>query len=350
MIDPREITVVLQGPVPADAAGIEALARHAAHVRQVLPGCQLILSTWQGMAVPQGIPVDRVLFSSDPGSLPPYKLGACKANNVNRQIVSSAAGLAAVATPYALKLRSDASLQHAGFLAMLRQLQRYDPQCHDRIVVVERFSIDPHLFEQMPFHLSDWFQFGPTLRLQALWRAPLMSLQDATHYRRVQHAETATWFDRRFVARWPAEQHVWRAFAAGLGYCVPEHHNHDSADVLRSHDRFLAREVVVLGLSKAGVQLPELAWAERSGLQRFNCITHLDWLALAANDGGWTLPLPLQHAVQRRQRVKHWVRRIFQAARPLVPVLVRPPFKPVLGHLLRVADAGVPLPPSNTTP
>jgi hypothetical protein len=338
VIDPRDITVVLQGAVPGDAPGRSALRAQIARLRRMLPGATVVLSTWTGRCEAGEFPVDQTCFSSDPGELPPYKLGACKPNHVNRQIVSSAAGLAAATTPFAMKLRCDARLQDTGFLRALAAQERREPGCTRRIVTVGRFSIDPHLFEQMPFHLSDWFQFGPTPRLQALWSAPLMTAADATHYRRTPHAAHATLFDRRFVARWPAEQHVWRAYAASLGYAVPGFHNDVAPAVLDSHDRFVAREVLLLDLPQAGVQLPALAWAERSGMQRFNCLTHLDWMALAAREAPWSLSAAEASAVRRRQEAKRRVRRLFHAARPLLPLLVRPPLKPVVSRLLRAAD------------
>ncbi len=352
MIAGSDVTVVLQGALP-DAAGLPALQANLAALRAALPGAAVVFSTWQGCDWPAGISVDQAVFSPDPGALPAYKVGRCKTNNVNRQIVSSAAGLAAVRTPYALKLRCDARLSHRGALDWLAWLQRHDGAGPGRIITAGHFCVEPRLFEQMPFHLSDWFQFGATARLQQLWQAPLMTLADATHYERQPHAAHSTLFDRRFIARWPAEQFVWRAFAQSLGYHVPDFHNDVSPAVLAEHDRFLATEVAILDLAQAGLQVPALAWAARSGMQRFNCLNHVDWLALAAQQQQWRLRPAQQQAIARRQRAKALVGRAFSVARPLLPALVVPPLKRVVSLALKGADAwsrSSPLPWSPTEP
>ena len=330
MIDTRDLTVVLQGGTPQSAAGLQALDQRINTLRQVLPGVSVVLSTWERSPSQTG--ADLTVFSANPGSLPAYKLGPCKPNNVNRQIVSSAAGLAAVRTPFAMKLRNDALLLHGGALTELGRLKGANPQ---RIVTLSHFSVNPHRFERMPFHFSDWFQLGTTQSLCDLWSCPLMTLAQATHYDSQPWAAHSNVLERRFCARWPAEQHVWRHYAAKLGYRVPDFHNDITPAVLADHDRFLAQELLLLDLPQAGVQLPALAWAAASGMQRFNCINHLDWLAAATRCGLCTPDAAQQRQIKRRQRAQQVVQRSFQFARPLLPLLARPPLKIVCRWVLK---------------
>lgn len=330
-----DLTVVLQGALPTGAAKLQALNQRIQGLRQLLPGVTVVISTWNCAKAPPKIAADHTVYSADPGSLPPYKLGACKPNNVNRQIVSSAAGLAVVRTPFAIKLRNDAALLHTGALAALAHW----PAAHRRIATVGHFSLNPHQFERLPFHFSDWFQLGPTHSLRALWACPLMTPQQATHYDSQPWAAHSNVLERRFRARWPAEQHVWRHYAAQLGYAVPQFHNDNAAAVLAAHDQFLAHELLLLDLPQAGLQLPALAWAGRSGLQRFNCLQHIDWLAAAAQAGQFVPSAAQRALIQRRCRAQRLVQWAFQATQPLRPLLLRPPLKIVGRWVLKAADA-----------
>ena len=112
-----DITIVFQGAFkPYVTQGKESFLRNVRKAKRVLPGAKIIVSTWKGAEIPSGLVVDDIVFSEDPGALPPLKLTDDKPNNANRQLLSTQAGLAAVTTPYAVKLRSDCYLEHAGFL------------------------------------------------------------------------------------------------------------------------------------------------------------------------------------------------------------------------------------------
>lgn len=338
MIDPRDVTVVLQGSTPADAQGQARLAGNAAALRAVLPGARVIFSTWRGAPAMLQEAVDFTVFSDDPGALPPFKIRSCKSNNVNRQIVSSAAGLARVDTPFALKLRSDARLEHRGVLDWHARLQDQLSGGPDRIVTASHFSVDPRMFEQMPLHLSDWFQFGRTERLRRLWSAQPMGLDESAYYDTAAYAPASTHFDRRSRARFPAEQHVWREFARALGYGVPDFHNDARPAVLAEHDRFVAQEITILDADQSGVRVHGYDWVAHSGMQRFNCLSHLDWLAVAAAQGALHVPASQHRALRRRQIAKTGVARAFRACRWLIPALATPPLKQVASVALHCAD------------
>ena len=75
-------------------------------IRKYLPKSKIILSTWDGSNV-NGLDYDIVIFNKDPGG------SLCSANddkilnNVNREIVSTLAGLKVCKTKYVFKIRSD---------------------------------------------------------------------------------------------------------------------------------------------------------------------------------------------------------------------------------------------------
>src|SRR4051812_39016207 len=106
---PSEITVVVQGPVlgkPADPVVEQLTRRCLLSVRRELPQAKIILSTWEGANV-TGLSYDALVLSKDPGSVWAMVEGVLVPNNVNRQVLSSLAGVRAADTAYVLKLRSD---------------------------------------------------------------------------------------------------------------------------------------------------------------------------------------------------------------------------------------------------
>jgi hypothetical protein len=110
-----DISVIVQGPVlgsPASPAAEQFTRRTIESVLTVLPGAEVILSTWTGSDV-SGLRAHRIVESDDPGAAQLF--GTTQSNNVNRQIVSSREGVRASSRPFVLKVRSDALMVHDGF-------------------------------------------------------------------------------------------------------------------------------------------------------------------------------------------------------------------------------------------
>jgi hypothetical protein len=176
MINNADITVVVQGPVVAspDRRMDEGITEKClASIREHLPGAKILLSTWVGQPV-EGLDVDELLLNEDPGSnVTEYGVdGKPDASNNNRQIVSSRNGLARVKTPYAMKLRSDNYLTGAQF----KELQQRFPVRSDqdrffteRVVVNNTFTRDYARAKRVVFHLCDFFYFGRTEDVRAIW-------------------------------------------------------------------------------------------------------------------------------------------------------------------------------------
>ena len=176
MIDNKDITVVVQGPVVASAdrnmdEGITE--KCLASIREYLPGAKVLLSTWRGQPV-EGLDFDELLLNDDPGvNISEYDAaGTPDHSNNNRQIVSSRNGLAAVKTPYAMKLRSDNYLVGSQF----KELQkRFSKRCdedrwfNERVVANNTFTRDYSKGKRVVFHLCDFFYFGRTEDVRALW-------------------------------------------------------------------------------------------------------------------------------------------------------------------------------------
>lgn len=320
-----DLTLVYQGVFrPYIARDGEDALSNLRRARKALPGACIILSTWEGAELPRHLPVDAVVRSPDPGPLAPLKLHDAKANNVNRQLVSTRAGLDAVTTPYAAKLRTDCWLEHAGFLDF--HAEQSSRECgRERLLACSFFTLDPTVFERLPFHLSDWFQFGPTEMMRRYWSAPPMDAEQGRYHELHPHAPDAAYFERQFRARFAVEQHYCRHYAQTLGYGGPAFLNDTSGAVMAEFRRFLAREVMLLDPWQIGVVCPRYAWVGNSLFQTLNNLTHLDWLALNPD----YLDLDpeaagLRKLINERQRRKAIARLGFRYTRPLHDFLFDP--------------------------
>ena len=177
-VDSSDISVVIQGPVAPNTSDIIQT------FRRILPGAEIILSTWKGQSA-AGLGPDKTIYSEDPGFLVqnrnrkdtgPY-------NNVNRQIVSTLAGLRAAGRPYALKTRSDVFVEKADWL---EHFGRYDLKAPPTIfkgrVLVNNYCGRNPRRVPLPFFWSDWIFFGETTDLLDIFDIPLFSGQDAAWF------------------------------------------------------------------------------------------------------------------------------------------------------------------------
>lgn len=329
-VSESDVTIVFQGPVVAGPAGTACQIRRT---RQALPAARYVFSTWAGSDC-RGIEVDRLVLSDDPGGLPGIKRrdGLREFNNVNRQLRSTERGLAAADSPYAIKIRSDCALEHAG---IVREFNRWSTEGRDRILVSSLFTVDPEMFEQMAYHVSDWVQMGATQSLRTYWSAPFMDERDATYYERAPYAGHSTFMDRRFRCRLAVEQYVACGYAERLGYPIPRFHNEVTPEILAGHRRFLAERTAIIDPWQIGLHFPKYEWAYRSAFQRLNCVLFEDWKQLLVQGGGMVSADTLDEAnVRSRRRRKRVARALSQWADAAGPLLIRPGCKRIVNGLL----------------
>jgi tetratricopeptide (TPR) repeat protein len=158
-----DVSVVIQGPwhPTQTRQSVESVIR-------VLPGAEIIVSCWKDDPVDlTGLTGVRLLLNDDPGAvdlrgvLTPdvERRSNIVLSNFNRQIVSTRNGLAAATRPYALKLRSDMTLEHAGFMdfaALFAGAPAPDAVFKQRIVATNARS--PH--RSFCFFVQDFVFFG----------------------------------------------------------------------------------------------------------------------------------------------------------------------------------------------
>jgi glycosyltransferase involved in cell wall biosynthesis len=168
---PDDVSFVIQGPIELD--GPAWTARACAAIRAQFPGAEIVVSGWRG-AQSGGLDCDEVVLSEDPGPV-----GSARFNtNVNRQIVSTMAGLRAASRPLVVKLRSDVVFHDA---ALLDHWGRWEERC-DTLRLFERRVLVPNVFTRrpgylapLPFHPSDWSCMGTRADLERLFDIPLQT-------------------------------------------------------------------------------------------------------------------------------------------------------------------------------
>lgn len=236
------ISVIIQGPIDwtTDVVSLQgttlALSKS---IRKFLPGAEIIISTWIDENV-EGLEYDRVIFSELPPSQGDWP--GFVASNVNRQIVSTSAGLNASTRQYALKIRSDMVLEGVDFISIFesRCAEVFLDRCCGAIfelpIVANNFSsrntaaILARLPDHpLPLHPSDHLQFGLRRDLATLWNVQLQTDQDSYYF-----------LDRSHPNRWrlgelsrlAPEQHI---FVNALGKFreVPlEHYADDRPEII----------------------------------------------------------------------------------------------------------------------
>jgi hypothetical protein len=167
------VTFVIQGPTtPVNKYAVDDAI---ASVRAYFPKSRIIVSTWEGHRSPAA---EEIVVSRDPGSITDGSPHAT--NNINRQIVSTRAGLDRVRTRFAVKLRSDAVITGRGFLSLAAAFPLREPRGQlfaSRIAIPREFTRSPRAFVPLAYHPSDLFQFGLTSDLRFYWNAPLVEAE-----------------------------------------------------------------------------------------------------------------------------------------------------------------------------
>lgn len=175
------LTIVFQGPeVISNAINITFSAIETARTR--FPGTRIIFSTWSVASMKEYIDLGvEVLISKDPGS--PLRDEKNKIlMNLQRQLTSTSAGITAVKTEFAIKIRSDMTFANRNIIQLMDSLQHKGKRkeqytfLNERVIVLDVTSINPKLVEPLPFHPCDWFYAGKTEDLKILF--PIQSSID----------------------------------------------------------------------------------------------------------------------------------------------------------------------------
>lgn len=168
-----DVTFVVQGPVYAGGGTAEVLAS----IRRWYPDAHLVLSTFSSTPskLLTSLDADEVVLSNDPGDMTPE---GAKALNINRQIVTTRAGLARASTLYAVKTRTDLAVSGRHLL------NAYAPHAGRGPVLVTNITTrDPDFAIRIPYWICDFLYLGRTEDLRFVFDAPLYGKLDFAYTR-----------------------------------------------------------------------------------------------------------------------------------------------------------------------
>lgn len=214
-IDFRDISVVVQGPIvggPDDSNDVRLTHRCVESIRRHLSGAEIIISTWEGSNL-IGLSHDIAVFSTDPGGCIFHK-DKKYFNNINRQLVSTLAGLRVASKKYCIKIRSDMELTGSDFLKYFGVFLARNEELSflkERVLVSTVYSRNPHRNLPFAFHPSDWFCFGYLEDVLDMWDVPLADEPGMSRYFEFNDRPNPDFFPH-FLNKYFPEQYLWVNF------------------------------------------------------------------------------------------------------------------------------------------
>jgi WavE lipopolysaccharide synthesis len=156
----KSLTVIVQGGIHPNQAVV------IAKFKQAFPFAQVVVSTWQRDENVAAL-ADEYVISKDPGGFDLIKDGkVIRTENINRQIVSTRAGLDIAKGEWSLKWRADFDFD---VKKMRDTLNRYaKTMANDSLLVLAYHTANPFADVGLVGHVSDWMYFAKTDILKRL--------------------------------------------------------------------------------------------------------------------------------------------------------------------------------------
>lgn len=258
----RDISVVISGPIFKSENGGAVGGwtwKGCMSVRKVLPGAELIISTWNENDC-EGLDYDVLVVSDDPGP---------NINNVNRQICSRVAGIRAATRKKILAIRSESEIENTNFINYFAKYQLHGKKNHrfleERVVIPA--SMPPRSGEL--FHMGDWYYFGLKEDLLKLWELPycddtkINQEDDDILYN--AHRYLITQFTKKYV---------------DLNFSKKKDINSENK---RLYEQILAENFVIIGVYNYGVESLKYPLKRTRIKQYWDCwasYTYSDWKKL----------------------------------------------------------------------
>jgi hypothetical protein len=150
-IDSSNISVIVQGPLLRGRP--EGIERCLGSIRRVLPLAEVIVSTWESEQV-EGLDAEKIILSQDPGCFVDHRgMGY----NLNRQLVSTLAGMRVATRPFALKFRADLALLDDSMCVI--HSASNETLFRSPLTVTNLFIRHPERYP-LTYHMTDIAQFG----------------------------------------------------------------------------------------------------------------------------------------------------------------------------------------------
>ncbi len=212
MVDYREISVVVQGPIIRQQLENGSFITQAVcqSIRKKLPGAEIIISTWEGEDV-SNLVFDKLVYNKSITANRIYMpfSNIDKLNTVNHQIITTFEGIKKAAGKYILKLRSDTALTGTGFIEYYDKYNEYPKEnmykewivFSHRLVSLPTYNVNKKY--GLPYNICDWVFFGLADDVYDYFDVPLvdtfhMNIRSGEKYPRVEDnfgAEQVLWLE-----------------------------------------------------------------------------------------------------------------------------------------------------------
>jgi hypothetical protein len=278
MINHSDITFVVQGGIDPS---LTPLALQS--IREYCPESKIVVSTWENSSISS---LDDSQFSlvvsKDPGNAPRGEDPDSKPNNINRQIVSTYAGLRLVTTDYVVKFRSDFILNNTSFLRYFGRLNKFNSDYQifsDRLLVCmfgTRKPIGEHY--SLPYHVSDFTVFGKTSDVKKLYDIPLVTDDEFNYFRINPEIPRSTYA----VNQYNAEQSIIINCLRAQGKIINCRFSTDvSNEISVESDKYLVNNFYPISFNKFGILPLKDHLLPRNNMEKYSdYYTEVEWLKL----------------------------------------------------------------------
>lgn len=241
MIDSQEISVIVQGGV-----SLEYTPPCLKSIRQALPLAQIILSTSssdQDIECLESQLYDVLVRIDDPGALLIDEKNKVY-NNINRQLATTKAGLAAAQRKFALKFRTDMILENTRWMNVWGRFDQITPSSffRNRVLICDYYTRNPRVLP-IPFHPSDWLMFGLTEDLKRYYDTTLEQDDEILWFQ--NHRKENTVF-AHMLSRYAPEQYLCLQFIKRFRPLNMQTYYDATPENIVLTERFLAENMVVL--------------------------------------------------------------------------------------------------------
>lgn len=258
MIDPKDISVVVQG-----AVNDEYTPKTLESIRKFLPGAVIILSTWKDCNT-DNLDYDILIKNDDPGA-PPYDESTKCFRNINRQLVSTLNGIRAVKTKYVLKFRTDLVLTGDDFIDYFDLFKVRFPEykiLNKRVIITNLYTILPEI---LPLHPCDFVFFGLKKDVEDIFDIPLAPIDKMINYF-YEHELTARHKNKgyfhEFRHQYTPEQYIWYSFLKKHVSVDFKHMFDTRTEILRLTDMSFINNLIIISADQfciKSLKTPEIA-------------------------------------------------------------------------------------------
>lgn len=270
MINSSNISIIIQGHISE-----QYTPKCLASIRHLLPQAEIIVSTTDEICEVD-LDCDIFVQSPDPGAELIDRKNKVY-NNINRQIVSTKAGLARATRPFSLKFRTDIALDG---IEWLDYFGKYDEICpatffKNRVLICDYYTRNPRIVP-VPFHPSDWIMFGLTEDLKQYYD---LELQDK---------DEILWFDRfpktnsifsHMRSRYTPEQYLCIQYLKRFKNLEIQNYYDASKQNIEETERFFAENMVILDYGKQ-LEITFQKYHPNRYKEAYSLLHHKDWITL----------------------------------------------------------------------